>query len=203
MPTRTWLPSPDVVAAGLRQRARYDGAPAWTGREVCAGGQTAGARALAAYLQQHFEGILSVGGYNCRVNTANASAASVHATGRALDVMVPNADGPTVGALGDRIGAWLVEHATEIGVQYIIWTRVSWNPNRSDPQFRPYTGPSPHVDHLHVELNEDAAAQRTPWFSDGINRAPESAVPGSSKALGVFAVLTGFAILGYGWARRR
>ena len=32
---------------------------------------------------------------------------------------------------------------------------------------KPYTGPHPHHDHLHVELTHDAAAQKTPWFNGG------------------------------------
>jgi hypothetical protein len=103
-----------------------------------------------------FPVILQAQGYNCRPNSALPSRMSVHGTGRAIDLMMPRDD-----TRGDEIGDWLIEHAAELGIQLVIWRGTIWSVAR-DPfgSFRPYTGPSSHDDHLHVELNEDGAADQ-------------------------------------------
>lgn len=151
---------PDVVGG----HQRYDDAPAWQGGRNCTGNFTAGARELKAYLLANYPQISSIGGYSCRQNTADASKTSVHGTGRALDIMIRTDHGKADNDKGDPIGRWLIEHATVLGVQYIIWDRTSYNSSRSGTKYRAYTGPNPHVDHLHVELNFDGANKRTSWY---------------------------------------
>ncbi len=179
-----WNPSAVVRARAGAQRVAYEAAPAWTG--ACAGGLRPGATTLKGYLMRHFDGLRDVQGYACRPNTADTSMASMHSTGRALDVF------PTSEAAGDAVAAWLLCNAAAIGVQYVIWQRVSWNGSRpAATMFRAYTGPDPHTSHLHVELTTDAAAGRTPWFSDGIGHGPvacEGGAIGASPVLGVLAL---------------
>ena len=88
----------------------------------------------------------------------------MHGVGRALDIMIPIVGGRAHGAIGDPIANWLVRNASVIGIQYIIWNRVSWGGNRGAPKDRSYTGPNPHIDHIHAELNKDGAERRTAWF---------------------------------------
>ncbi|QCB46895.1 peptidoglycan-binding protein [Hydrogenophaga sp. PAMC20947] len=157
------LPS-SVRAAGDAQTVRYDSPPAWAGSPGnCTGNFTAGAAALKSHIQATFAGVSSIGGYSCRANSANRSETSVHGTGRALDIMIRTVGGKANSAVGDPIANWLVRNASSIGVQYIIWNRIRWSGNRT-PRVARYTGPSPHIDHVHVELNNDGAARRTPWF---------------------------------------
>ncbi|HEX3139904.1 MAG TPA: hypothetical protein VHQ87_07605, partial [Rhizobacter sp.] len=86
-------------------------------------------------------------------------------TGRALDIMIPTVGGKANGAVGDRIANWLVENAQAIGVQYIIWNHVRWAASyAAGRKVAPYTGPVPHIDHIHVEINNAGAARSTPWF---------------------------------------
>ena len=86
--------------------------------------------------------------------------------------MIPRVGGRANSAIGDPIANWLVQNATAIGVQYLIWNRVSWNGHIKAPKDRPYTGPNPHTDHIHVELNHDGAGRKTPWFQRSPNGKP-------------------------------
>jgi MYXO-CTERM domain-containing protein len=88
---------------------------------------------------------------------------SVHGTGRALDVMIPTVKGAPNRAAGDKIANWLILNAQQIGVQLIIWNRTIWRSNGTNDAS--YGGPIPHLDHLHVELTEEAAAHSTKWFT--------------------------------------
>jgi hypothetical protein len=89
---------------------------------------------------------------------------SMHSTGRAADVMVPTISGPE----GLALANWLVQHAKELGVQYVIWDRMAWQGNRPvGSRFQPYRaretlGPSlAHTNHVHVELTEAPG----PWLA--------------------------------------
>jgi peptidoglycan hydrolase-like protein with peptidoglycan-binding domain len=165
--TRPQWQLPDSVRqAGEHQYVRYDSPPAWTGQPGnCSGTFTTGARILKKYLEQKFHAISEIGGYSCRKNSANSKETSVHGVGRALDIHFPMVSGMANSQAGDPVANWLVEHAQEIGIQYIIWNRTKWNGStkngRKDGR---YGGPNPHIDHIHAELNLDAAARRTPWF---------------------------------------
>lgn len=165
-----WVLPPAVRAAGEAQHVRYDTPPAWTGKPgSCSESFTPGARQLKEYILSRHQGVSRIGGYNCRVNTANRSQTSVHGVGRALDIMIPTVSGRANSAVGDPIANWLVQNASALGIQYIIWNRTKWSGSRTGRKHGRYGGPSPHTDHIHVELNRDGAARRTAWFQQ---RAP-------------------------------
>lgn len=161
-----WSLPADVRRAGEAQYIAYDGATPWDGGAHCSGGIKTGTRQLGEYLLGRFRQIRSYGGYSCRQNTGNTSQMSVHGTGRAIDVMIPTERGDADNGAGDPVANWLVEHAEQLGVQYIIWDRTSWGGYRSGRKDAPYTGPIPHIDHLHVELTIAAAGGASRWFSD-------------------------------------
>ncbi|MFN8103203.1 MAG: hypothetical protein U0U69_01930 [Acidimicrobiia bacterium] len=135
-----WHPDPAALAAAAEGPATYDEAPAWDGGASCSHGLTTAATALAATLRARF-GPLEIGGYSCRPNTASSGRTSVHGVGRALDVMT------TAGA---PIADWLLAHSSELGVQLVIWNRSLWRAGAAE--VRPYGGPNPHTDHVHVEV---------------------------------------------------
>ena len=87
------------------------------------------------------------------------SALSMHAEGRAGDVhVVPSARPQT----GDEIAKWLIKNYKALGIQYFIWNRRSWNPNRLIGfRWRKYKGVNPHVDHVHYEQTMAAAVALT------------------------------------------
>jgi len=158
-----WVPDDAARRAGEAQSGGYEAAPAWDPSR-CSGSLRGGTRALGDHLVATFGGASRYDGYNCRRNTADRSRMSVHGTGRALDVYVPLSGGDADNDLGDPIAHWLIEHATELGVQLIIWDRTKWNISYSGRKDRAYGGSHPHHDHLHIELTSDGAEGRTPWF---------------------------------------
>ncbi|MEZ4340009.1 MAG: hypothetical protein R3B82_25590 [Sandaracinaceae bacterium] len=162
-----WDIPDDTIAVGDTQYVEYTGAGPWVGESGCGGSLLEGTRQLREWLMVAFPQISSIGGYSCRAIVGDSSTMSVHATGRALDIMIPTVAGSEAdNDLGDPIGNYLIEHAEEIGIQFIIWDRWTWGAHRaSGSKERMYGGAHPHNDHLHVELSVDAAAMRTPWFS--------------------------------------
>ncbi len=126
-----------------------------------------GTRDLNAYLLRRFTFLRAGGTYCCRQNSAatRVPTLSVHATGRAMDLMVPMTGGDADNTRGDEVANWLVENAAYIGVQRVIWDRAYWNGERG---FGLLSAASlPHTDHLHVELSLAGAARETPFFTSG------------------------------------
>lgn len=145
-------PTPEAIAAVVTP-IRYEGPGPWDDGIHCAGSRLPGTARLAEYLET-FPGVSGTGGYHCRRNTNNEREMSVHGTGRAIDIMLPKVDGQP-NPNGDAIANWLVTNANMLGVQLVIWDRTIWNSERRTA--RPYTGPSSHTDHIHVELTRAAA----------------------------------------------
>jgi transglycosylase-like protein with SLT domain len=79
-----------------------------------------------------------------------------HPRGRACDFMI--AAGIAEGderARGQDMAEWLVDNADELNVLYVIWYRRIWDHSMGDvpwEQWRPYSGPSPHTDHVHASI---------------------------------------------------
>ena len=161
-----WVLPAAVRAAGDAQYVRYDSPPPWSvSPSSCTDSFTPGAETLAEYVEATFPGVTFIGGYACRQNSASPSQTSVHGSGRALDIMIDPIGGKANGAVGDPIANWLVSNAQAIGVQFIIWNHMKWNASyASGTKFAPYTPENKHIDHIHVEINNDGAARRTPWF---------------------------------------
>jgi hypothetical protein len=160
-----WKPSASVRAAGLAQRVTYDGGPAWNPRN-CSGGFTRGGRKLENYLMDKFDPeISSIGGYACR-RMVGGTKMSLHGTGRALDIMIKTVGSKADNTKGDKVAAFLVRNAEKIGIQYIIWDNAQWRPGR-DVRFYGGGSKDPHVNHLHIELTEEAAALQTPFMKTG------------------------------------
>jgi uncharacterized protein (TIGR03382 family) len=176
-----WSPSASVVAAGDQATVQYDGAPPYDGGVNCSGGATPGARTLRDLLIANYPQIGSVGVYNCRV-ISGTNSMSLHGVGRALDIMIPTVGGDANNTAGDAIAAFLIQNADALGLQLIIWDRTIWSTTRSPGnRVRAYTGSSPHIDHLHVEVNEEAAFQNLPWYQNptGPGPAPSCDVVGA------------------------
>ena len=173
----------ETLAIGDTQTVPYTGAGPWIGEQGCGGSLLPGTGLLREYIATYFPQAYSIGGYSCRPIVGNSSAMSVHATGRALDIMIQTIDGQADNSAGDVIGNWLIEHAELIGVQMIIWDRWLWHGERAPPKDKEYTGQHPHHDHLHVELSTDAAALLTPFFQNPM-QPPELLSCGTVPAAG-------------------
>ena len=163
--TAKWTLPADVLKAGIDASVAFDGPPAWNNGKNCPGALLAGTKALGDHLKAHFAKVTSVTGYSCRQNTSISTQTSMHGTGRAIDVMIAMIGDKADSASGDPIANWLVLHAEEIGIQYVVWNHTSWSSALHEPS--DYTGNEPRVDHLHIELNAQGAAMQTPWFTGG------------------------------------
>lgn len=157
-----WKLSPEARSAGATMFVSYDNAPAWNSK-LCGGGLKAGTRKLRDFLDKTFSSQIDhAEGYACRPNTANTSRMSMHGTGRALDIFIPMSNGGADNTKGDLVANYLVLHAEELQIQYMIWDRTQWRANGTNDRL--YTGPHPHNDHLHVEITTEAANLTAPWY---------------------------------------
>lgn len=170
-----WDIDDSVVAIGDTQYVEYTSAGPWVGTSGCGGGLLTGTAQLRDYLGANFPQISHIGGYSCRSINGDGAQMSVHATGRALDIHIPTHVGEADNDLGDPLGHWLIEHAEEIGIQYIIWDLWTWNASRPrGSKERAYGGAHPHHDHLHIELSVEGGDAATAFF-DGPMSPPEIA----------------------------
>ena len=83
-----------------------------------------------------------------------------------------NVSDPAQKAMVDSFLAWLVGpdaqgvaagNARRLGVQYVIFNRQTWQSWTG--AWKPYTGCSPHTDHVHISLSWDGAFKRTSWWT--------------------------------------
>ncbi len=166
-----WRAPAHILAEGDTQTVTYTGAGPWFEDErSCQGSFTEGGAILRDYLLAYFPQIDVIGGYSCRPIVGNPSQTSVHATGRALDLMIrTTADDDADNDLGDPIAHWLIQNSELIGIQFIIWDRTTWGAERqAGDKEREYGGANPHLDHLHIELSTEAGAMQTAWFASDL-----------------------------------
>ena len=91
----------------------------------------------------------TIGGYSHR-NIAGTNTLSKHATGMALDIMTSDRK------VGDRIAAYFAGPGYQTSrVENVIWQRRIYNESGG---WHPYSGVSPHTDHVHVDFTGDGAA---------------------------------------------
>ena len=163
-----WRAPANILADGDTQTVTCTGAGPWFDDErSCQGTFTDGGAVLRDYLLAYFPQIDVIGGYSCRPIVGNPDQTSVHATGRALDLMIrTTADSDADNDLGDPIAHWLIQNSEFIGIQFIIWDRTTWGAERqAGDKERAYGGANPHLDHLHIELSTEAGAMETAWFA--------------------------------------
>jgi hypothetical protein len=119
------------------------------------GGPTPGATALMNHLLGRFTDSTRNGGIYANRNVRGGTSLSVHAEGRAGDVMVPVVGGGH--ASGNAIAKYLETNADRFGIQRLIWNGRSWN--RRTRTWVAYNGQNPHKDHVHWEITPEAAAR--------------------------------------------
>jgi hypothetical protein len=86
-------------------------------------------------------GVYNIGGFA----TAGHIPGSDHYTGHALDVMTF-----TDMSKGNLVAEWTKTNWSTLNIKYMIWNRRYWDsPTKSSP----YTGSSPHTDHVHISFN--------------------------------------------------
>ena len=98
---------------------------------------------------------------------------SEHHEGRALDYHFNYFDTADRAKAEDFLG-WLLatdqngnKHAMarRLGVMYLIWNNRIWEAYRPDAGWTPYTGDSPHQDHVHISFSWAGANKQTSWWT--------------------------------------
>lgn len=79
-----------------------------------------------------------------------------HATGRAVDLMIPKYRTASGKRLGSDVASWARANARSLGVSYVIWNQRIWSVGRSSEGWRAMAdrgGDSAnHKDHVHISV---------------------------------------------------
>jgi hypothetical protein len=156
-----------AAAAGA---ADIDPHAAYEPQTTCEASEQPGAKALRGLVLEQYPGTRDGG----ILRSCDEGGRSEHKDGRAWDWMV-DADDPGEAAKAEELLAWLLatdedgnEHAMarRLGVMYVIWDRRIWSAARAGEGWRPYRGPHPHTDHVHVSLSRAGGAMQTSYWTN-------------------------------------
>jgi hypothetical protein len=125
-----------VVATRDLLRAKFGGSDLGIVRSCSVGG-----------LSEHKEGRAWDWGLNAR-NAADAKTAR-----NAIDWLTETVDGEPAA------------RARQLGIMYMIWDREIWRAYSPSSGWQPYSGASPHTDHIHMSFTWNGATQRTSWWT--------------------------------------
>jgi len=159
-PHDVWQLSPEAQrAVDTAGSIRYVGGGPWNAAN-CARTMTPHALDLGALVRSMFPWVRTIGGLRCEPRHVwhGDDELSIHAVGRALDVMTPVPPQVYGGPQGEQLANWAVANASALGIQLVIWNRMSWQGNlRPADRFAAYTAgrdvTTEHRNHVHVEVN--------------------------------------------------
>lgn len=101
--------------------------------------------------------VFYIGGYRA----VGSVPGSDHPKGLAIDV-------PATGKTGDRYANWFLANGGRLGVTYVIWNRRIYD-LRNGKGWQPYSGPSPHTDHVHVSFSPNGGDPNAPVSNLGMS----------------------------------
>ncbi|NUO33721.1 MAG: peptidoglycan-binding protein [Dermatophilaceae bacterium] len=158
----------------------------YQGQTVCDPVARPGVLAFARLMTSHYGmGSTALIGRTC------GSGPSEHYDGRAWDWML-NVDNPAQEAVAQSVLDWLTAPdangvqgamARRFGIMYIIHNRKMWRAYATERGWAPYSGVSPHTDHIHFSFNYDGAAGRTSWWTGVPTRSYLTTLPKAGTAL--------------------
>jgi len=171
------LLGPLATSSTLAQAAPFTpdfGAPidayaAYVGQTTCTTVNRPGTVALRDLLERTYPTTGSAG----TLRACGSGGASEHKDGRAYDWSV-DAGVASQKAMADDFLAWLLAPdryghpnamARRFGIMYMIWNRQVWKAYAADKGWQPYSGVSPHTDHVHFSLGFSGADALTSWFT--------------------------------------
>ncbi|MBC7372858.1 MAG: hypothetical protein H7323_02555 [Frankiales bacterium] len=127
------------------------------------------------------------------VRGCSVGGTSEHKEGRAWDWRV-SAAVPAQAAQVEDLLTWLLAPdeqgntaamARRLGVMYVIWNSKVWKSYQAAKGWQPYSGESPHTDHVHLSFSWAGAYAKTSYWSGQVAPvmyAPQQAAPGSGSA---------------------
>ncbi|GAB3875481.1 peptidoglycan-binding domain-containing protein [Terrabacter terrigena] len=158
----------------------------YQGQTICDPVARPGVLAFARLMTSHYGmGSTALIGRTC------GSGPSEHYDGRAWDWML-NVDNPAQEAVAQSVLDWLTAPdangvqgamARRFGIMYIIHNRKMWRAYATERGWAPYSGVSPHTDHIHFSFNHDGAAGRTSWWTGVPTRSYLTALPRAGSSL--------------------
>jgi hypothetical protein len=119
------------------------------------------------------------------VRSCTAAGASEHKEGRAWDWRVSTGNPAHVLQVAD-LTAWLLapdEHgndaamARRLGIMYMIWDSKIWKSYQAGRGWQPYTGASPHTDHVHFSLSWAGAYLKTSYWTGTVAPVMQGPTP--------------------------
>ena len=162
---------------GIEPFAPYDG------QSTCSPSTKPGMAAFMRIIYANYGGGSLGVGRGCGVGGT-----SEHKEGRAWDWAM-NAGSAADRATVQRAMDWLFTTdrecntysvARRIGIMYIIWNRRMFRIYDTDRGWAPYSGSSPHTDHVHFSLTRDGGAGRVSWYNPTYT-APSGWTPGRHR----------------------
>lgn len=157
---------------GAYTGTEIEGFAAYQGQATCDPTPKAGTLALRDILLARYPTTKSLGvSRDCAVGGQ-----SEHKEGRAFDWGADLSDGNDNAAVLDFLTALLAPDAQgnnyalarRMGVMYVIWNRQIWGIYDANAGWRPYDGPNPHTDHVHISLTWAGGRGETSFFSGSV-----------------------------------
>lgn len=132
-------------------------------------------RAAAQEISNRF-GITNIGGFATSGHISNSD----HYKGLALDVMTS--------IKGQQVADFTQQNAARLRVTYIIWNRRIWD-SRNGKGWQPYSGTSPHTDHVHISFHPTGDAVPGQPGTDKPDGFTNPTAPGETEAQGCMKLL--------------
>jgi hypothetical protein len=196
--------APGTPFAGLLDGKGIEGYAPYVGQSTCSPDAKPGTLSLRNLLLARYPSTVSFG----ISRACDIGGRSEHKEGRAFDWGASVGDATDRAAVESFLSAIFAtdsygnRHALvrRMGIMYVIWNRQIWSAYRADAGWRPYSGVSPHTDHVHISLSWPGALAQTSFWSGtvvaGLPSVPLSS-GGSTSSGRVRTVSSG------SWSRRR
>ena len=174
-------PPTPVRGPAIEALAPYDG------QETCSPTIKPGTAALRSLLTTAYRGTGDLG----IVRACAIGGTSEHKEGRAFDWAIDAFD-PDQDADAKDMFAWLLAtdqygnryaQARRLGIMYMIYNKHIWSAYNADEGWRPYTGPNPHVDHVHISLSWPGADKNTSYWTGVAYGVPSATVAAAAADL--------------------
>lgn len=165
-------PAPEAAPVTPQFPRQIEPYPAYDGQSTCSPTAKPGMIALRDLVMGTYPTTTSFGiSRDCSIGGT-----SEHKEGRAWDWAV---DATRAGdrAIADELINWLLRTdqyghrhamARRLGVMYIIWNRRIFRLYRVSDGWTPYTGSSPHTDHVHISLTRAGGRGETSFWALGL-----------------------------------
>lgn len=167
-------------------------------------GQTACEQLLRAGVVQFRDLVLAAypeTGDSGMLRSCGVGGVSEHKEGRAWDWRV-SADDPEDVLLVDDLMTWLLAPdelgnpaamARRLGLMYVIWDSQVWKSYQAAKGWQPYSGASPHTDHVHFSFGWNGAKKVTSWWDKTV--APIDFGPRTSPRITPVRALSNLPVL--------